>query len=633
MNPIKKAIKVIQYLGIRKLWFYALYRFGLFTGHFRRQTPSKMAIFSGEPALPPFEVFPEISISQLEQLLSEANQIQKGLVTIFGSLQLPLNLEAGASNKHWTELEKFPPEKDIKFIWEPARFGWALTLARAYAHSGNNTYAKDFWEKTLAFLEAHPPNQGRQWQSAQEVAIRLMTFVFCDRVFAYAPTSTPERRRRLWGAIAEHAARIPPTLVYARAQNNNHLLSEAAGLFTAGVYLADHPQAKKWRKLGWHWINWALQNQISEFGTYVQHSTNYHRLMLQLALYIDHIRRLSKEIWPEESLSRLKAGVSWLWALTDPLTGQAPNLGANDSAYIFPLTQFPQEDYRPVVDAAGKAFLQMDIYQQPGLAEIADWFEIKPTSPADKKQPHAPDMLKVSSNKSRAFIHTAQYTDRPSHADQLHVDLWWQGINIALDPGTFQYNAPTPWDNALLTARVHNTLTLDGQDQMTRAGRFLWLDWAQAEVLAHEINESGEIKRITAEHNGFRKLGACHQRTIKSADQGWIIEDAVLPYNGNSQGKIHQAQLTWLLPDWEWHLDAGNQLRFTGPNVSFTLQIDGVLKLNLFRAGKRLFGELEPKPTWGWVSPSYSMKHPTLMIKAENTGGLPIQFKSIFRFD
>jgi hypothetical protein len=591
-----------------------------------------MAIFSGEPGLPPFKGFPPISSAHLEQLISEADQIRNGIVTIFGTCQVSLDLKSGASKRHWTELEKNPPGKDIKFIWEPARFGWAITLARAYAHSGNDVYAQDFWVKTLTFLEAHPPNLGRQWQSAQEVAIRLMVFVFCDRVFANAPSSTPERRRRLWGAIAEHATRIPPTMVYARAQNNNHLLSEAGGLYTAGIYLASHPQAKKWRKLGWQWINWALQNQISEFGTYVQHSTNYHRLMLQLALYADHLRRLVKETWPPETLKRLQAATNWLWALTDPESGLIPNLGANDSAYIFPLTQYPLEDYRPVVDAAGKAFLGMDIYQQSELSEMADWFEIDPALPTDQMQPHAPDMLRVSKKEGKGFLHTAYYTDRPSHADQLHVDLWWQGTNVAMDPGTYQYNGTPPWDNALVTARVHNTITMDGQDQMTQAGRFLWLDWAQSEIIAHESDDLGGLVRVTAEHDGFRKLGARHQRTLKSIESGWDVEDIVLPI-GKPDGKIHQAQLTWLLPDWKWELEACNQVRVTGQGFSFTLQIDGVLKLNLFRGGERLLGEIEPHPTWGWVSPAYGDKAPALMVKAEKTGTLPIRMKSIWRFE
>ncbi len=632
MNPLIKAIKAIDELGLAKLWYYTLYKVGLATGHFRRLTPGKMSIFNGKPSLPPFNGFPEMTAAQRDQLLEEADLIRAGTVCLFGVHQVPLNLHTGASQKHWTALEKIQPEKDIKFIWEPARFGWAITLARAYAVSRDEKYAQDFWEKTLTFLEAHPPNLGRQWQSAQEVAIRLMALVFCDRVFAPSALSTPEKRRRLWQAVIEHAQRIPPTLVYSRAQNNNHLLSEAAGLFTAGLYFAEHPQAEKWQELGWRWFNWALQNQVTEFGTYIQHSTNYHRLMLQLALYLDQLMRTAKKDWPAASTDRLKVAVRWLWALTDPDTGQIPNLGANDSAYIFPLIQLAHDDYRPVVDAAAKAFLNADIYQQPKLSEMANWFEIQAEGANNQKQAQALDMLRLDQKDGRAFIHTAHFTDRPSHADQLHVDLWRQGVNIAIDPGTYQYNAAPPWDNVLSSTRVHNTLVLDGQDQMTRAGRFLWLDWAQAEIIAHEIDEFGQIKRVTAEHDGFCKLGARHQRTLKTKDRGWLVEDLVLPYKAPDD-KIHTAQLSWLLPDWDWSLVAGNQLILSGPDFSFWLQIDGVVKICLFRGGERLLGNIDAQPNWGWQSPAYGLKQAALMVKAEISGILPIRFQSDFQFE
>ena len=54
--------------------------------------------------------------------------------------------------------------------------------------------------------------------------------------------------------------------------------------------------------------------------------------------------------------------------------------------------------------------------------------------------------------------------------DQLHFDLWWHGINVAQDAGTYLYNGEPPWDNPLVSTRVHNTITIDGRDQMTRGG-------------------------------------------------------------------------------------------------------------------------------------------------------------------
>ena len=633
MNPIVKSYKAIRELGLPKIWYYTVYQVGLRTGHYRRIMPSKRAEYEGQPGLPPYTNYPEFSPKHREQAVEAAEEVLQGQTRLFGGDPVPLDLDVGASEQHWSLLERKPPSIDIKFIWEPARFGWAVTLARAYAISGDPRYARDFWEKTHYFLEAHPPNLGRQWQSAQEVAIRLMVLVFCDRVFADAPSSTPKNRERLLQAVAEHALRIPPTLVYARAQNNNHLLSEAAGLLTAGLYLPEHPHAGDWVKSGWQWLNWCFQNQIDEFGTYTQHSTNYHRLMLQIALYADHLRRLSgSKEWRVATRARLDAATRWLWALTDPDNGRVPNLGANDGAYIFPLASQPFQDYRPVVDAAAKAFLDQDLYGSPELAEMAAWFDCQADDNREQKQSQAPDFLRVPGMQGRAFLHTAHYHDRPSHADQLHADLWWRGVNIALDPGTYQYNAPQPWQNALSVTGVHNTLTLDGQDQMLRASRFLWLDWAQAEIVAHTINEYGELNKVTAEHDGYRKLDARHQRTLLSKEDGWIVIDSVFPLKPSHQ-QVHRACLTWLLPDWPYTIEAKNLINIQGPQFAFRLEIKGAQQLNIFRAGECLNGNLPSRPAWGWSAPNYGQKKPALMLLADQKGPLPLTIESNWRFE
>jgi hypothetical protein len=631
MNVMKKLVKAVRHLGPSKLFLYGQYRAGLRSGHYRRVLPSRRDDFDGNLGLPPYPHFPQVNQAQQDLVLAEADEIRRGRVRLFGADWVPLNLNAGASSQHWTILEKTPPEGDIKLIWEPARFGWALTLARAYAFSGDPLYARDFWDKTLHFLSAHPPNLGRHWQSAQEVSIRLMVLIICDRVLATAPSSLRENRRRLWQAVAEHATRIPPTLCYARAQNNNHLLSEAAGLYAAGLYLPTHPQAKGWRQLGWHWLNRGFQGQITEFGTYVQHSTNYHRLMLQLAVFVDHLRRQSDDVdWPEATLARLAAATRWLWALTDPDTGKTPNLGANDGAYVFPLTCLPITDYRPVVSASARAFLGEEIYEQSGLQEMADWFNLPKGDFSPTLQPQAPDMLRLNSGSGRAFLRAAQFFDRPSHADQLHVDLWWRGVNLASDPGTYQYNAPPPWDNALAGTTVHNSLTVDGQEQMTRAGRFLWLDWAQAEVLGHEVDQEGQLAWITAEHDGYRRLGARHQRRLSAIEGGWLVSDLILPY-GKPDEQTHEVHLRWLLPDCDWIFAEEDTLRLSGPDFTVKLSIEGAEEFSLVRAGETLHGSITAQPTWGWQSPTYLEKIPTLMVIGVVSGRLPIELTSTWR--
>ncbi|MCX6037860.1 MAG: hypothetical protein NTW99_08210, partial [Chloroflexi bacterium] len=300
MNRLVIAFKALRQLGLQPVALNALYRFGLVTGHYRRVEKREQRVENS--VLRPLFTFPapeELLIvlgkDGKASLLAEADKIISGKVRLFGGEPVELKLTIPGNLEHWTAYEtgKAPipyslitdlPAPDIKFIWEPARFGWAFTLGRAYHLTGDEKYAEAFWRYFETFTDANPPCLGPHWMSGQEVALRLMAFVWAAQVFDAASASTPERKARLAASVAAHAARIPPTLVYARAQQNNHLLTEASALLTAGLALPD-PTAPRWRGLGWRWLNDGLQSQIASYGEYAQHSTNYHRLMLQVVLW------------------------------------------------------------------------------------------------------------------------------------------------------------------------------------------------------------------------------------------------------------------------------------------------------------------------------------------------------------
>jgi hypothetical protein len=582
-------------------------------------------------------------------LKQEADEIVSGQVRLFGQNPVPLELSPPGPLTHWTlyELGKVPwGVEDIKFIWEPARFGWAFTLGRAFHLTADERYAEAFWKHTESFWETNPSYLGPNWISGQEVALRLMALVWAGRVFATASASTPERMYRLAQSIAEHAYRIPLTLAYARAQNNNHLLSEAAGLLTAAAALPQHSHAARWRRLGSRWWRWGLRQQIAPDGAYIQHSTNYHRLMLQLALWV-HALSLD----PATNRQLLARATQWLFDLCDPHTGRVPNFGPNDGAYLFPCTVLPFHDYRPVLQAAARAFLGRDAFSPGPWDEMALWFpathNLQPATrnlhPATSNPQPVPSMITLTTPTAKAHLRVARFTSRPGHADQLHLDLWWRGLNIAQDAGTFLYNAPLPWNNALTHAEVHNTLTLNDQDQMTRAGKFLYLDWAQAEVIHLERAEDGALNRIVAQHDGYRRMGAIHRRTVSAlTEDHWVIEDEVIP--STRKPLTMKVRLHWLLPDWTWKItkvgEMDVELQIQSPRgwISLVIRLQSPttyhqppelpqprLSVQLVRAGKLLFGVGEVKPTWGWVSPTYGQKQPTLSVSATTEGTLPVK--------
>jgi len=609
MNKLSLAFSALKELGIQKITLFALYKLGLKSGLFRCLKPLKIntlpvatadlselishwsALF---PVDTPFLLNQANAIIQNLAQEDEANSLAEKTVNTF--------------SKHWTQYETGrvkQDDMDIKHIWEPARFSWVFPLGRAYLLNHDESYPQLFWKQFEAFQHANPSYLGPNWTSAQEVALRMLSFVFADQVFSRSPISSADRRQQIATAIADHAHRIPPTLIYARSQNNNHLVSEAVALYTAALTLPAHPEAPKWRRLGQRWFNWAIQNQVSPTGTYIQHSTNYHRMLLTLAVWMKALSKTHASSLPEATMTRLVSATRWLQALVDPQTGQVPNLGANDGADIMQVSGTAFGDYRPILHAACVTF------------------RVK-----EGERPQASDMPRLENTTSHAYLRVAHFADRPSHADQLHLDLWWGRENILLDAGTFSYNAPFPWTNAFSTTRVHNTLTINGQDQMTPISRFLWLNWAQAEVLDIITNPSGQRVGITAQHDGYKRLGYIHRRSVTTSDEGqWVIDDRLLSTNRSRKPKPVTLCLHWLLPDLPWTI-SGTTLTLMSRQGAIKLSVRGADHFSLVRAGELVHGKVTPDPTLGWYSPNYDLKVPALALLATKISDSDLSFST-----
>ncbi len=637
------ALKAALHLGFSQIFWYAVYQAGLRSGYFRRKSPIQEYTDLPLDLCSPFRL-PNFAAREAllppgspdrEELVAEADEIVNGQVRLFGAQPVALQFDLPSGKLHWTAYEGKPSAagvEDFKYIWEPARFGWVYPLGRAYLLTGDERYPAAFWQFCDSFLAHHPPNRGPHWSSAQEVALRLLAMLFAARVFEASSHTTLQRRARLAGAVAAHAGRIPLTLSYARAQNNNHLVSEALGLYAAGFALPGHPAAQKWSQMGWRCLNQALQRQIQPDGSYSQHSMNYHRLMLHAALQ----GLLMGQAFPPATQERLAAATGWLLAQVDPGSGRAPNLGANDGAHILPLAPGGFRDYRPAAQAAARAFLGQPAFPSGAWDELSLWLgqDLGGSSPLPPLPPCA-GVRRLGNVEEWATLRAVRFKSRPSHADQLHADLWWRGENIALDAGAYRYTAPPPWDNRLAHTLVHNTIVVNHQDQMQKAGRFLWLDWAQARLL--DAPDSSE-ETITAEHDGYRRLGVTHRRALTHPAPGrWQITDHLLPAGDVQRSAVYPYTVHWLLPDWPWELDgctltldfpAGGQIHLALSASTPPHPLSQLGEAGLVRAGQTLAGPESLSPLLGWFSPTYGSKVPALSFFMTVVSPLPCTIHS-----
>ena len=567
------------------------------------------------------------------ELKSEADEILHHQMRFFGNKAVPFRFEQKNNPfVHWTEAEAALEKSnsaDIKSIWEPARFNWVFPLVRAYLLFGSESYAQQFWHLFDEFTEANLFNSGLNWCSAQEVALRMMALIFGGSVFRNSKSASPEKLSMLLASIYLHAKRIPPTLVYARAQNNNHLLTESVGLYCAGSFFRDLPVGEKWQKLGFKYFNQAIQDQISENGEYIQHSLNYHRLMLKISLWMNLFIKQNDATMSLHLQKKLSLATEWLLEYLEPSNGQVPNLGHNDGSNIFPLSQCNYADYRPVAQAASVAFLGKTILQEGCWNEELLWLGLKSNQEMEinSKTHHDNKVPWIGSTKLRTYVRVALYDSRPAHADQLHADIWFRGFNLAKDAGTFSYNLAAPWQNALAQTAVHNTITVDGMDQMTLAGKFLWLDWANASIT--QVDKTTNV--IEAEHDGYRRLGIIHRRKITLDDRNNTINCEDSLETNHFPVIKHTARLHWLLPDWEWTLNS-NCLDLKAPFgkvvIFITNDANKKTDIDLIREGKSLLYRRNANAHLGWYSATYLDKEPALSFCYSIVFDHPLKIKT-----
>lgn len=615
IKQLQNLIKTPFQLGWGSVTQYALYQIGLHSGYFKAHTPEphllemqKQLSKSGRSILPcvPAQDLKEALGDQLNRQIGEADALLDGNVILFDELNEKMDLSPHSPLLHWSDIErgKFHSDRDIKFIWEPARFGWSFTLAKAFHLSGEARYRLSFKSRLDEFNQLNPPYAGANWTSGQEAALRIMALSFAHHIFSQSPTTPPDLLREIRVAVAVNAARIPPTLCYARSQRNNHLISEGVGLYTAGCLLERYPEAMKWKQLGWTIFQQAVLDQIEPDGTYIQHSANYHRLILDEAIWLAVLARQTGDSLSESAMQRLAQSTQFLFNMLDPISGLVPNLGHQDGSNVLPLACAGHLDYRPTLQAAGRIFLHKDLFEAGPWDEKSCWLGLE----SQEFAPFIPiNPLRLGDANDWASLRAVRYHSRPAHADQLHVEIWHNGQNLALDAGTYLYNAEPPWRNGLRTTRVHNTVSIDDQDQMLPSSRFLWLDWADAEIL------STNPRAITACHHGYQKLGITHQRTLrKTLPCGWEIVDEIQCQTHN----IHPITLHWLLPDLSFTMQ-NDILYFTSPSFSlhFSNDRDRVSTLQIIRAGAFMAGQSDRDASiYGWFSPTYGLKQPALSV-------------------
>ena len=583
-----------------------------------------------------------------KRVLGQAEAVLGGRLPYFGRLSFacgyppqwfhnPATGQRISPQQPWTQLRfASAAHGDLKFVLEASRFLFVYTLVSAYALNGDERFPEAFWTALEDWAHNSPPMSGPLWICGQECSLRILAWSFAFYAFLNSQATTQERAALVLSMVAAHAWRTAQSLNYARSQRSNHLISEAVGLWTAGVLYPEVKDAAEWRKLGAGLLREGVLDQITPEGVSHQHSFNYQRMILHLLLWTLRLAEIHGEPLDDSIRLRATAGFEFMRPWVDPVSGHVPNYGSNDGSLIFPLTGCEFEDYRPLLQL-GAAVLDRPALTPGVWDEAAVWLCGKPPI-ATKTHPRLVATAesgyhRLGDENSWALIRAGRYVRRPFQADQLHVDLWWRDINIARDAGTYLYNGAPPWNNGFSRTVVHNTVTVDGRDQMRRAGRFLWIDWAQASGRSCSSCGAGYADCFEGEHSGYQRFGVIHRRLVRwLSGAGWVIVDDLL-----GEG-AHELRLHWLVADMPFETsDSPFRVRFRSSQgqFSWTILSSCAGEAAIVRAGESSNPGIAGKdlPLLGWESPTYAELRPAVSLLCRTQAPLPVRFVSVVLTD
>ena len=580
MNKLQQIIQLYQNMGGRYFAFRAWYEFRRRSGLLKSQFPvnpeqgTYISLQQWRKDAAPFffesrEIL-NIEKVQDEHLKQDAHRILNGEIQFFSHEWKNLgkdydwvtNPDTGYRydiRKHWTEIEDLSQEAgDIKFTWEKSRFSYLYTIMR-YDYHFEEDHSAFVFHEIEDWIDKNPINQGPNYKCSQETSLRILNWTFALYFYRNSEHLTEELFQKMMHSVYWQIRHVRSNIHFSRISvRNNHAITETLTLYLTSLLYPFFPDADERKKNGKAWFEEEIAYQVYEDGTFLQFSMNYHRVVIQMLTWAIGLAEKNHERYADVVYERAYKSVDFLFQCQEESNGWLPNYGSNDGALFFKLSQNDYRDYRPQLDALHQMLTGKKLYSEN--YEDKNWYgiTIEKYSAIGRKSgcisyPVSGYYL-IREQDSLTFIHCGDYKDRPAHADNMHIDVWYKGENVLLDAGSYKYNTTPELTKYFGGSESHNTVMLDKSDQMLKGGRFIWYYWPRnAKAVLKETDNTFVFEGSV---NVFRQFGQhiAHLRKVEKIKEQphWVITDII----EGAPADLQKRQL--------WHADSELQIASDG---------------------------------------------------------------------
>lgn len=454
-----------------------------------------------------------------------------------------------------------------EWMWQLGRHGFWATLGRAYHATGDEKYARAFADQLESWITQcpRPDDNGNYEDSAWrtiEAGLRMgFSWPQAFHDFLHSRSFTDYHITLFVKSCAEHAMHLinsqdPP-------RQNNWVMMEMCGLYTAGTMFPELRPATQWRKAA---LKRLREEQVAQFlddGVQFELTPGYHNVSLTNIFKVIQLANVTGR------------------AHEIP-TGMIP---AMEKAYEYNMYIMSPENKLPAFNDSSKGSCTSYMKQALELFPERRDFRWVATDGAEGERPGKTSVFFPRAG--QAVMRTGWETNATAlyfdngpvgashiHQDKLSITLWACGREILFDAGGGMYDNSRYRDYDTDT-HSHNTILVDGLGQRREMDKShagpVNADWKTTPVYDYANGTYdqgyGNVDNRIAAH--FREVLFLKPDIILIADRVTAMDN-----------KDHAVEARWHLRSTETVLDPETQSVSTAdphePNVCITPLLPGV---------------------------------------------------------
>jgi len=524
---------------------------------------------------------------------------------------------------------------DVKYPRELSRFHHALILGQAYLLTKEKQYYIKFKQDVLDWIEENPFMKSINWGCTQDVSIRAVNWLWAIAFFAEELSMDHVFKQTIDRSLYQHGFFIymyPEKSIY---NNHNHYISDLVGQIYLGLYFKKDKHAQNWLNWGIEELYREIRYEILPTGPSYEKSTNYHRFVTEMIFSALILLQKERYEIPQDILFRVEKMLEFIMYYIKP-DGNAPIIGDQDDARLHPFSLISNLDHRYLL-CLGAVFFQRGDFKYHAKRFYSDCSILLGEEGFSRFNDLQPDTRPLS---SKAFPDAGFYIIRDqdnymfinnsgkskynelgggthTHSDLLSFELYMGNKTFIIDPGSYIYSGDPDMRMHFRSTKMHNTITVDDQNQNTIKRDVLWDFERDAKPHTSKWQNTDDKTIFEGEHTGYLRLKqpVIHRRYIEYdyAEKYFLIKDMII-----GEG-IHKIDLYF-------HFDVGIDLIIGDKRVQTNCEDGYDIELNFISGSQIVISKYED-----FVSKSYGMKANANVLQVELVIQCPVIINTLIK--